>query len=422
MRPSEGAPFFRRPPVRRQKGPFMRMTLGGAVLAVALALLGLGQAWAQPVFSEGQDPLAGAQVFGAKGCVKCHSINGVGGKVGPDLAKISRPRTFFDLAADMWNHLQKMSGKWQEFGVRPRLDSREAANLVGFLFTLNYFDQPGNAEAGRKLFTEKHCILCHTYHGSGGVVGPNLDHLSQFRSPIYVASAMWNHGPQMAEKMKEKGIERPTFTGTQLRDLIAYLAPATAGPPEGPVYALPGRPAVGRELFSQKHCIECHAVAGVGGHVGPDLVERGVRQSPIEFAATIWNKAPAMMKAMKAHFINVPQLTPGEMADIVAYLYSVRYFGNAGNISNGWTVATRKGCLTCHAVRGERGKPASDVTAWKGLDSPAAVLAALWNHAVVTPPSIGGQKAEWPLFKPQEMADLVALIESLSAKQAPKGG
>jgi cytochrome c2 len=401
----------------------MRMTLGGTVLAVALALLGQGPAWAQPVFTESQDPLAGAQVFGAKGCSKCHSVNGVGGKVGPDLAKISRPRTFYDLAADMWNHLQKMSGKWQEFGItRPRLDAQEAANLVGFLFTLNYFDQPGNAEVGRKLFTEKKCVLCHTYHGSGGVVGPNLDHLSQFRSPIYVASAMWNHGPQMAEKMKEKGVERPSFTGNELRDLIAYLAPATAGSEEGPVYALPGRPDVGRQLFAEKRCIECHSIGGVGGKVGPDLVERGVRQSPIEFATTIWNKAPKMAEAMKARGITLPQLTPTEMADIVAYLYSVRYFGNAGNISNGWTVATRKGCLTCHAVRGERGKPASDVTSWKGLNSPAAVLAALWNHAVVTPPSIGGQKAEWPLFKPQEMADLIALMQSLGAKQPPAKG
>jgi cytochrome c2 len=386
-------------------------------------LLAVGAAWAQPVFTASQDPLAGAQVFGAKGCSKCHSVNGVGGKVGPDLAKISRPRTFYDLAADMWNHLQKMSGKMQELGItRPRLDPREAADLVGFLFTLNYFDSPGNAEAGRKLFTEKKCVLCHTFHGAGGVVGPNLDHLTQFRSPIYVASAMWNHGPQMAEKMKEKGIERPTFTGAELRDLIAYLAPATAGPQEGPVYALPGRPEVGRELFAEKGCIQCHAVGGVGGHVGPDLVERGVRQSPVEFAATIWNKEPFMLKAMKSRGITVPQLTPTEMADIVAYLYSVRYFGNAGNISNGWTVMTRKGCLYCHGVRGERGKPASDVTKWKGLDSPPAVLAALWNHAVVTPPSIGGQKAEWPLFKPQEMADLIALIESLGVKSRPKGG
>ncbi|HXJ85035.1 MAG TPA: c-type cytochrome [Candidatus Methylomirabilis sp.] len=399
----------------------MPVTARWTVLAAALVLLGPGAAWGQPVFTASQDPLAGAQVFGAKGCSKCHSVNGVGGKVGPDLAKISRPHTFYDLAADMWNHLQKMTGKMKELGItRPRLDSREAADLVGFLFTLNYFDAPGNAEVGKKIFTEKKCVVCHTYQNAGGVVGPNLDHFTQFRSPIYVASAMWNHGPQMAEKMKEKGIERPTFTGTELRDLIAYLAPATAGPQEGPVYALPGRPEAGRQLFAEKRCIECHAVGGVGGKVGPDLVQRGVRQSPIEFATTIWNKAPAMAEAMKTRGIALPQLTPAEMADIVAYLYSVRYFGTAGSIQAGWAVATQKGCLACHAVRGERGKPASDVTKWKGLDSPAAVLAALWNHTIVTPPSVGGKKAEWPLCKPQEMADLIALLQSVGSKQPPK--
>jgi len=395
----------------------MRTTMRGALLAVLTALLGASAVSAQPVFTASQDPLAGAQVFNAKGCAKCHSVNGVGGKIGPDLAKVSRPRTFYDLATDMWNHLPKMTRKMKDLGIaRPQLDPREAADLVGFLFTLNYFDSPGNAEAGRKLFAEKKCAVCHTFHGSGGNVGPNLDHLAQFRSPIYVASAMWNHGPQMAQKMKEMGIERPSFTSAELKDLIAYLAPATAGPQAGPVYALPGRPDAGRLLFASKSCIECHAVAGVGGKVGPDLVERGVRQSPIEFAATIWNKAPAMEAAMKTRGVTPPQLTPADMADIVAYLYSVRYFGNAGNIQNGWTVATRKGCLTCHAVRSERGKPASDITKWKGLDSPAAVLSALWNHAVVTPPSIGGKKSEWPLLTPQEMADLVALLQSVGAK------
>ena len=34
----------------------------------------------------GQDPVAGSRVFDANGCVKCHALNGAGGKIGPDLA------------------------------------------------------------------------------------------------------------------------------------------------------------------------------------------------------------------------------------------------------------------------------------------------------------------------------------------------
>jgi len=380
-----------------------------------LLLIGsLDAAWAQPVFSPSQDPLAGSRVFGAKGCVKCHSINGVGGKVGPDLARSLRPRSFYDVATAMWNHLPRMADRMTQLGItRPQLTSQEAGDLVGFLYTLNYFDPPGNVAAGRQLFSEKKCIICHQVGGTGGVVGPNLDSLKQFASPIYVASAMWNHGPAMADAMKAKGVERPRFTAQELRDLIAFLAPATGGAPEGPLYVLPGRPQLGRELFVEKKCVRCHSVSGVGGTLGPDLVALGVRRSPVEFAATIWNKAPAMMAAMETRGIAVPQLRPEEMADLVAYLYSVRYFASGGSVPKGWVVASNKGCLQCHGVSGERGKPASDLTRAKGLDSSAAVLAALWNHTVVTA-RVAGQKLEWPMLKADEMADLVTLLESIS--------
>jgi mono/diheme cytochrome c family protein len=389
-----------------------------AAAVAALLLMGLlDAAWAQPVFSPSQDPLAGSRVFGAKGCVKCHSINGVGGKIGPDLARSLKPRSFYDVATAMWNHLPRMADRMKQLGItRPQLTAQEAGDLVGFLYTLNYFDPPGNATAGRRLFSEKKCIVCHQAGGTGGVVGPNLDSLKQFASPIYVASAMWNHGPAMAEAMKAKGVERPTFTGQELRDLIAFLAPATGGAPEGPLYVLPGRPELGRELFVEKSCVKCHSVGGVGGKVGPDLVGLGVRRSPVEFAATIWNKAPAMMAAMAAHGIAVPQLKPEDMADLVAYLYSVKYFASGGSVPRGWQVVSSKGCLQCHGVSGERGKPASDLKKAKGLDSSAAVLAALWNHTVVTP-IVAGKKLEWPRLKADEMADLVTLLESISHPQ-----
>lgn len=386
-------------------------------VTAVLLMLASGPAGAQPVFSPGQDPLAGSQVFGNKGCAKCHSVNGVGGKVGPDLARVARPRSFFDLATAMWNHLANMTERMKQIGIdRPKLDAREAGDLVAFLYTLSYFDEPGNPDEGRRLFTEKRCIVCHQVGGTGGVVGPNLDGLRQFGSPMYVTAAMWNHGAAMIEKMKEKGIERPSFTGPELRDLIAFLAPRSPGGSDGPIYVLPGRAESGRQLFAQKRCVDCHSAAGVGGRVGPDLLDRLVRRTPVEFAAAMWNKSPTMLAAQKARGIPVPQLSAEEMADLVAYLYSVRYFADPGNLQRGWTVATSKGCLNCHAVSGERGKPASDLTKTKGLDSPAAALAALWNHAVVTPKVAAGQRAPWPQFRAEEMADLVTLLQSLGRR------
>jgi mono/diheme cytochrome c family protein len=382
-------------------------------VTVAVLLAAPGAAWAQAAFSPSQDPVAGARVFGSKRCEKCHSINGAGGKIGPDLAKSTRPHSFFDVATALWNHLPRMSDRMKELGItRSKLDAREAGDLIGFLYALNYFDSPGNAAAGRRLFAEKKCVVCHQVGGTGGTVGPKLDSLKAFASPMYLAAAMWTHGPAMAEAMKGQGIERPTLTAQELRDLSAFLSPASGRVSDGPLYVLPGRPELGRDLFAEKGCIQCHKVGGVGGSLGPDLVALGVRRSPIEFAATIWNKAPAMMKSMASEGIKAPQLKPEEMADIVAYLYSVRYFASGGSIPRGWAVATNKGCLNCHGVYGERGKPASDLTRAKGLDSAAAVIAALWNHTLVTP-TIAGKRMLWPTFNADEMANLVTLLQGI---------
>ncbi len=389
------------------------MRLTASVLALLL-LIEPGLAVAQALFAPTQDPLAGSRVFGAKGCVKCHAINGVGGKVGPDLARVQRPRSFYDLAAALWNHAPRMARRMVELGIaRPQLDARETGDLVAFLFTLEYFEPKGNAQAGRRLFTEKRCVVCHQVGGSGGVIGPSLDALKQYGSPIYLATAMWNHGPQMADVMKAKKIQRPTFKDTELSDLIAYINAESPVQPQGPLYVLPGRATEGRVLFAQKRCIECHAARGQGGAVGPDLAERGLRRSPGQFVAAMWNKAPAMTEAMKRLGIPVPQLRPEEMADIVAYLYAVGYFAPGGDPKNGVAIANAKGCLGCHGLYGERGKIAPDLARAQGLDSPAAVLSALWNHSFIADRRPERERAPWPEFSGREMADLVAFLQSL---------
>lgn len=388
-----------------------------AVLGVAVVLLAypLSSVVPQEPGGAAQNVLAGSRLFGAMGCARCHAVRGVGGTVGPDLGRLGQPQSFYDFAAAMWNHLPQMARRMDEIGIeRPRLDPWEAADLIAFLTWLDYFDPPGDTDTGRQLFAEKMCVVCHQLSGVGGVAGPGLDFLGQYGSPIQIAAAMWNHGPAMADAMRARGIERPSFTASELTDLIAYLESASGEMPTGPLYVLPGRPEAGRRRFVERGCIECHSVKGEGGRLGPDLGEVGRYQNLIEFAVAMWNKAPAMMRVMERRGISVPMLSAAEMADLVAYLSSVRYFRESGNAGRGERRLRDKGCLSCHALRGRGGETAGDLTRTGRIDSPAAVVAALWNHALLPGDPAGTRADTWPTFSPGEMADLAAYLQSLS--------
>jgi mono/diheme cytochrome c family protein len=294
----------------------------------------------------------------------------------------------------------------------PDLTSKETGDLIAFLFTLNYFDSPGNLQAGKRLFLEKKCVVCHQVGRTGGVAGPSLDFLSEYSSPIFVATAMWNHGPTMVTAMQAKGIERPIFKNSELIDLIAYLKSVTTARGEEPLYVLPGLADEGSRLFGEKRCIECHSINGQGGQMGGDLGNRGLQLSLTQFAMAMWNKAPAMMKAMKEREISIPQLQAKEMADIVAYLYSIQYIAGLGNPRMGRELLTDKGCLRCHLLEGKGGKVAGDLAQVKGLDSPATVIAALWNHSSIKGSEIEHQKLTWPQFTPEDMSNLVAFLQT----------
>jgi len=391
---------------------------GVGLLLAVVVLATPGVPAAQPLFSPTQDPVAGERLFSAKGCAGCHAVNGVGGKVGPDLGRAARPHTFFDLAAALWNHAPKMAERMRQAGIaRARLDARETGDLAAYLYTLNYFDRMGNATAGRRLFADKRCAECHTIDGKGRGPGPDLGTMGAYASPIAIAAAMWNHGTRMADAMAARGIARPTFEGSQLLDLIAYLKAASPRPKRTEVYVLPGSATNGRLLFADKRCVMCHPIIRRGDEEAPDLVQGQAQRSLTEFATAMWNKAPGMLRAMEAKQIAPPTLRPDEMADIVAYLYSVRYFRQSGRPREGVILAVNKGCLDCHGLYGEKGKSASDLDRARDVDTPAGALAALWNHSFIDDPRPERERRPWPTFRADEMADLMAYLRSF--KRSP---
>ena len=278
---------------------------------VAILLWHPELATAQPLFSPTQDPLVGSRIFGEKGCAKCHAIFGVGGTP-VRTSRASRSRSFYDLAAAMWNHFPKMTEQMRKTGIaRPQLSPSETGDLIAFLYTVNYFEPAADPKQGRQVFMQKQCVTCHQVGGIGGVIGPSLDSLGQYVSPIFFAAAMWNHGPSMAEAMRARGIERPRFNEAEFRSLIGFIRSSSPLSGKEPLYILPGRPNQGQSLFAQKGCIECHSVKGRGGQAGGELAQREIKLSMVQFAVSMWNKAPAMLKEMARRRIALPQLQPG---------------------------------------------------------------------------------------------------------------
>jgi mono/diheme cytochrome c family protein len=81
------------------------------------------------------DAQRGREVFVEKGCVACHSVNGVGGDLGPPLnaADMPSPMNSFEFAARMWRGAQAMTALQEDMlGEVISLDGQDLADLVAF--------------------------------------------------------------------------------------------------------------------------------------------------------------------------------------------------------------------------------------------------------------------------------------------------
>ena len=78
----------------------------------------------------------GRTIFLEKGCIACHSVNGVGGDVGPAInaADMPEPMNAFDFAARMWRGANAMIAMQEDeqFGGQIELSGQDIADLVAF--------------------------------------------------------------------------------------------------------------------------------------------------------------------------------------------------------------------------------------------------------------------------------------------------
>ena len=364
------------------------------------------------------DPRVGARVFRQKGCAQCHSVNGSGGHGGPDLGFQDPPQSSpSEVVTAMWNHAPRMFERIRSQQMSyPSLDNQDTAHLFAYLYASRYEDEPGDASKGHRLFEQKACLDCHSVNGQGGKAGPDLSAIG-VDTPIAWTQVMWNHAPAMESRMRQAGLPWPTFQGREMNDLLAYVRSVSGGPRNESGF-LPADPDRGARLFESKSCSSCHSVAGEGTGLAPSLSRRSnVPRTIVQFAGEMWNHSPEMMRAMRSRGIARPTFEGREMADVIAYLYSLRYFDGGGSAATGRVIFAKRGCNDCHGAGADGTAQGPALRKSDRVYTATTLATALWQHGPDMYQRCQELGKPWPMLADNDVGDLIAFLNSAPVVQ-----
>jgi len=364
------------------------------IRSLLFALLPTAALVAQPLPA---DSTRGERLFESEHCIECHSIHGRGGRTAPDLGRrIDRDFTPAALAGTMWNHAPTMwsairAGKVQAVNV----DDQGAADLFAYFYSVRFFEKPGDSGRGKNLFTELSCAKCH---GITETINPAALPVGKWQSigdPIALAAAMWNHSASMGAEMMNKGSLRPALNAQDLTDLLVYLRNLTAAKTIVPSFQTTTG-ADGKRLFEQKGCPHCHAA-------GDSAITWRLRGKTLtDVAARMWNHGSRMPQAT-THF------EPGEMREVLSYVWAEQFFESSGDAVHGKRVFTNKRCGACHDQATDGAPP---LTVGARRFSEITMVSALWRHGPIMLTLMNERKIPWPRFNTKEMSDLIAYLNT----------
>jgi nitric oxide reductase subunit C len=163
---------------------------------------------------------------------------------------------------------------------------------------------------GKKLFTEKACIACHSVGGPSNGPGPELTQVGYQRDAVWLHA--WLTDPQ---KIKKGTImPKPAWKSPQEMDAVVdYLLSA-----KRPIPAADSSD--GAKLFADYECSACHSIHKKGGKPQfPDLAT----EAKVHDAAWLdrWLQNPSAVKP--GTFMATFPLTPTQRKALVQYIGSL---------------------------------------------------------------------------------------------------
>jgi len=345
------------------------------------------------------DSARGQRLFETLSCVQCHSVNGKGATVGPDLGRmLDRGFTPATLAATMWNHAPGMWAAMRDRQITAgELDQQGAQDLMAFFYSARFFEKPGDAGRGKQAFESLGCAGCHGLTSSPNAAAKPVSQWPALADPIALVEAMWNHRTQMRADARSKGLVQRQLSAQDLADILVYLRNQPGTRAQSGVFDIEAAGS-GDAVFRSAGCAECHQTVEA-------LAAQVQGQTLTEIAAEMWNHAPRMAAAGAPS----TELAPGQMRDLIGSFWAAKFFEDAGRPAAGRRVFAGKNCAVCHndPASGAPHLPA------QGRDfSGASMISALWRHGPRMLDQMKTKGLEWPRFNGSQMADLIAYLNS----------
>ena len=331
------------------------------------------------------DARRGAEFFSQNACNGCHAPGSA-----RDLARrLDRNYTPAALASRIWNHAPTMFAAMKSGNITPpSVSDQQAADLFAFFYSRRYFERPGDAARGKRVFTEKGCAGCHNISSPG--TGPAVTTWGSLTDPVSLVGAMWNHAPRMKAAIEGKGGKWPDLTPQDMADLLVYLQNQPEAKKASVEFLLPPTGS-GKELFAER-CGGCHKAAA-------SLENKLKDETLTDVAVAMWNHAPMMKQSG-------PELSPDEMRKIVAYAWGSQFLQAHGNADRGKKVFEGKKCGSCHSEAG--GAPS--LASLPKPFGPINLVSVVFDHGPKMEARLKSKGVEWPMLTPGEVSDLSAYL------------
>ncbi len=333
----------------------------------------------------------GKKLFRDSPCISCHSINGQGGKLAPDLAKIASK------ANEIWlfNFIKNPKGlqpgvEMPQFGF----SDDQIAAIIAYMnsefidwedaekTSPTYQPPPDLHERGQAIFYKYNCKGCHQLFELPIPQNQGPDHTAIGSKKIYQIWFGETTIPQTLHDYIDTKLKTPRIFGETMRmpdfdlsekdrgAITTYLlslrsedlprkyvqqgAEQVAFNPQGEI----------GKIFQKFSCLKCHTIKGTGGTIAPDLSIVGSRLRP-NWLKKFFKKPNSRRPLVEERMLNL-FISEKNIEVLLNYFYTT-LLDDSISISCDWKPITeaqirgnklyweKYGCQSCHLVKGMGG-------------------------------------------------------------------